>query len=239
MLPNLIYIWLPIKYSHKYRYVHFLNSLIISIYLLIQIYLYIYNIFTYSVVCRNSSLPTGWRERIPAAQGAATKIFLIINSKKIRSPWDPSAKKNSPNSGLFLIGLGAHTNESWTGQGRVVSTESASERIEKLLGYTHSGQSSGLGVSLPQITERHSLAGCCWRLWRSDPQIPQSWWGGGGAGEDRQESRSVGFAWGKSLQVWTEGKSTPKRPALRRGGGGKNSFFFFPPPLYKSFFLLT
>lgn len=147
-------------------------------------------------------------------------MFLIINNKETVL-LDPSATKNSPSSGLFVIGFGAHTNESGTGQGKGVSTEGASERIEKLPGGSQGAQSTGLDVSLLQITERHSLAGC-WcglKLWRSDPQIPQGWWGGGGAGEEREESRSVGLARGKSLQVWTEGKSAPERPALGRGAG--------------------
>lgn len=89
-----------------------------------------------------------------------------------------------------------YTNESGTGQERVISMEGASERMEKFPGWTHGAQSTGLDVSLFQTTERLSLTGCLCKLklWRSDPQILQYWWGGGGAGEERVESRSVGLA---------------------------------------------
>lgn len=67
-------------------------------------------------------------------------------------------------------------------------TEGESERIEKLPDWSQSAQPTDLEVSLPQITERHSLAGCWCSLkrWRSDPQ--KCWWGGGGAGGERAES---------------------------------------------------
>lgn len=56
--------------------------------------------------------------------------------------------ENSPSSGPFVIGFGAHANESGTGPGRGVSREGASERIEKLPGGTRGAQSTGVEVSL-------------------------------------------------------------------------------------------
>ena len=129
--------------------------------------------------------------------------------------------KNSPSSGLFVINLGVYTNERGTGQGRVVLMEGASERIGKLPGCTHKCSVIWSGRFPPQITERHSLAGCCCslKLWRSDPLNPRCWWAGGGAEEKTEESRSVAFAWGKSLQDWTEEESAPGRLALERRWG--------------------
>lgn len=74
--------------------------------------------------------------------------------------------------------------------------EGASERMEKFPSLTHGAQSTGLDVSLLQTTECHSLTGCLCKLklWRSDPQILQCCWEGGGAAEERVESRSVGLA---------------------------------------------